>query len=185
MAFLCWCLPRWYSCYIYYLEICVIFLFYILFVIRTQVSYSCMCDLLFLYIICDSNPSQQCVGGKFKLVLLLVSFMSNSARELSTIHQVLDSHVSRYLIIFTFWSGHRGWLLFQVQTYLLQVIMGSGIVGMGLLGQYNLNPIANLMPKTSQLVLGVPWQQKRRKLGGLKLWGHGHHINLFVSQQAW
>jgi len=47
--------------------------------------------------------------------------------------------------------------------------MGSGAVGMGLLGQYNLNPIANLMPKISQLVLGVLWKQKSRKLGGLKL----------------
>ena len=46
--------------------------------------------------------------------------------------------------------------------------MDGGAIGMGLLGQYNLNPTANLMPKTSQLVLGVPWQQKTRKLGGLR-----------------
>ena len=46
--------------------------------------------------------------------------------------------------------------------------MGSGVVGMGLFGQYNLNPTAILMPKTSQLVLGVPWQHISRKLGGLK-----------------
>lgn len=59
-----------------------------------------MCDILVLYIICDLNPGQQCAGGKFELVLILVSFMSTSARELSTIDQVLDSHVSRYLIIF-------------------------------------------------------------------------------------
>jgi len=47
--------------------------------------------------------------------------------------------------------------------------MGSGVVGIGLLGKYKLNPTANLIPKTSQIVLGVPLQQKGRKLGGLKL----------------
>jgi hypothetical protein len=46
--------------------------------------------------------------------------------------------------------------------------MGSGAAGMGLLGQHLLNPTANLMPKTSQVVLGVPCQQKSSKLGGVR-----------------
>lgn len=58
--------------------------------------------------------------------------------------------------------------MFQVKKYSLQVIMGGGAAGMGLLGQYALNPTGNLMPKTSQLVLGVPGQQKSSKLGGLR-----------------
>jgi len=46
--------------------------------------------------------------------------------------------------------------------------MGSGAAGMGLLGQHLLNPTANLMPKNSQVVLGVPCQQKSSKLGGVR-----------------
>lgn len=55
-----------------------------------------------------------------------------------------------------------------MKPYSLQVIMGSGAAGMGLLGQHSLNPTANLMPKTSQIVVGVPYQQKSSKLGSLR-----------------
>ena len=58
--------------------------------------------------------------------------------------------------------------MFRVKPYSLQVIMGSGAAGMGLLGQHSMNPTANLMPKTSQVVVGVPYQQKSSKVGGLR-----------------
>lgn len=95
----------WYSCSIYYLwfepksttPACVIFLFSILSVIQTQVSN-----------VQEGNSNWCCFW-----CLSCLPMPNNYPQYIKFWIQMSPD----IWLFFTFWSGHIGWLLFQVQSY--------------------------------------------------------------------